>query len=642
YICISIDETGLFRNVAFRITVWGGTSGLRLFTYLFILSAVMTLVASNDVVALTVTPILCYFAATAKIDAVPFLISGFMVSNVSSMGLYVGNPTNVIVSQASGVSILGFTRIMGLPTLAASLVCYALSLAVFWRAIPRRVAAAAAALPPQEYAVADPTGTAIGCVLLLVCLTALMAVPAFAPTLPVWVVTLPFAVLQLAVDAIRADRLGGLIAPLRRAKGGDTVRTSVEDGNGMSFLTIEGAGESSPSLKQEPLSTVKDATGTESSVVKDATATETNAEESEHSLPGRAVVAVAHLESPAPAFPGKPERDSTVSAKLPSSLEDVATLQAAFLLTSVGAPTTAIIAVEDADDVVVEPGSTGSAERSDRHDTQAAATDPVGGDGRSRAPRFARTRAVLRRLPYRLVPFALGMFVLVEALDSTGWTGRLGEALGGLQPAPAATVFTVAFVSAAACAVLNNLPATILFARALAHERFLSAAAAAAAAAASGEGGVGAEAEAAARAAQRAGLFALVVGSNVGANLLFAGSLAGLMWSAQLLARSPTAPPPPPPLVGDGARGEDADAVSGERTAATSGNERGGVDGDGGGEGFAGGPEVRLTQAAFFVRCVAVTPGVVAAAAAVLLALLPTAAAAAPSTTGAAALMAGF
>ncbi|KAJ2540836.1 hypothetical protein GGH12_004322 [Coemansia sp. RSA 1822] len=122
--------------------------------------------------------------------------------------------------------------------------------------------------------------------------------------------------------------------------------------------------------------------------------------------------------------------------------------------------------------------------------------------------RIPTVSAVLRRLPYGIIPFSLGMFIIVESLSQQGWTPRLAWVLKRMCSSPAAAVFIVGAITTLACNVLNNLPMSILFSRALQHPIF-------------------AQVESSSR---RGAMFALIIGSNVGANFTLVGSLAGLMF----------------------------------------------------------------------------------------------------------------
>lgn len=57
----------------------------------------MTLFTSNDIVILTLTPLVLYASKEAKINVIPFLIVQFYAANILSAAFIIGNPTNVIV-----------------------------------------------------------------------------------------------------------------------------------------------------------------------------------------------------------------------------------------------------------------------------------------------------------------------------------------------------------------------------------------------------------------------------------------------------------------------------------------------------------------------------------------------------------------
>jgi arsenical pump membrane protein len=126
YIAISLDSTGFFEYASLRAIRRSGGSRRRLFLYFFLLSSAITLFTSNDIVILTLTPIIFYFGKHAKLGTMPFLMAEFFAANIWSMALYVGNPTNIIVAMANGIGFAEYSYWMALPTLAAGLACLAL------------------------------------------------------------------------------------------------------------------------------------------------------------------------------------------------------------------------------------------------------------------------------------------------------------------------------------------------------------------------------------------------------------------------------------------------------------------------------------------------------------------------------------
>jgi arsenical pump membrane protein len=114
-------------------------------------------------------------------------------------------------------------------------------------------------------------------------------------------------------------------------------------------------------------------------------------------------------------------------------------------------------------------------------------------------------------LPWEIVPFTLGMFVLVEGLGVNGWLDSLAQLLGSWCANVTLALVTWGVVSILLANAINNQPMTILATRVTLSPRFAAAA-----------GGA---------AARQASSCAIVVGSNVAANFTLIGALAGIMWS---------------------------------------------------------------------------------------------------------------
>lgn len=128
---IFLDEVGFFRYLANLTLKKAKSSQMKLFTTLFIVVSVLTVFTSNDIIVLTFTPFICYFAKNAKINPLPYLIAEFIAANTMSITLIIGNPTNIYIATAYGVNFLEYLKIMLLPTLASALVSYLMLWLIF-------------------------------------------------------------------------------------------------------------------------------------------------------------------------------------------------------------------------------------------------------------------------------------------------------------------------------------------------------------------------------------------------------------------------------------------------------------------------------------------------------------------------------
>jgi len=128
---VFLDEVGFFRFLANVTLKKAGTSQKKLFFLLYITVSVLTVFTSNDIIVLTFTPFICYFAANAKINPLPYLVTVFIAANTWSMALIIGNPTNIYLATSGGVEFLSYMKIMILPTVAAGFVSLCLLLLLF-------------------------------------------------------------------------------------------------------------------------------------------------------------------------------------------------------------------------------------------------------------------------------------------------------------------------------------------------------------------------------------------------------------------------------------------------------------------------------------------------------------------------------
>ena len=338
YICVSLDMTGFFAYLSLVAMRAAKGDGRRLFLYFFLLSSFLTLFTSNDIVILTLTPIIYYFSKNAKVDPTPYLIAEFFAANIWSVALYIGNPTNIIVAQAYKLSFVEYSRWMALPAITAGTVCVALLWLIFRRRIPGKFQVPE--VSPED-ALKSKEGAVVGSIMLAACLVTLSLSSLI--NVPIWLITLFYAGAMFAHDLLRYE-----------------IRV----------------------------------------------------------------------------FRGSKKFDSYLP----------------------------------------------------------------------------RMKEISLRMPWKIVPFVLGLFIMVESLSVYNWTGMMASAISAASASVPAAVFIMGPLSSLASNLMNNQPMTILFTKVLQNSSFATSAA-----------------------AQKGSMFALILGSNLGANLTLIGALAGIMWAKILV-----------------------------------------------------------------------------------------------------------
>lgn len=118
---IYLDEIGLFHFLAVKATKIAKNNQLVLFFTFYLLTSILTIFTSNDIVILTLTPFICFFAKNTKINPLPYLIAEFAAANTWSMMFIIGNPTNIYFATSAGIGFIDYFKVMWLPTIFAGL-----------------------------------------------------------------------------------------------------------------------------------------------------------------------------------------------------------------------------------------------------------------------------------------------------------------------------------------------------------------------------------------------------------------------------------------------------------------------------------------------------------------------------------------
>ena len=211
---IFLDELGFFRYLANFALKRAGESQMKLFMLLYVTVSVLTVFTSNDIIILSFTPFICYFAKNAHISPLPYLAAEFVAANTWSMALIIGNPTNIYLVTAAGGDFISYLTVMILPTLAAGSVAFLFLMLVFGRKLSDPIKAT-----PEEVVIEDKLSLWVGIAHLSVCTVAL-AVGSYIG-LEMWLVSLASAVslciFTLVISLVRGEKPRHLAACLKRA-----------------------------------------------------------------------------------------------------------------------------------------------------------------------------------------------------------------------------------------------------------------------------------------------------------------------------------------------------------------------------------------------------------------------------------------
>ncbi len=192
---VYLDVLGFFRFLANAVLKRAGHNQKTLFLLLYLTVSVLTVFTSNDIIILTFTPFICFFAKKAKISPLPYLIAEFVAANTWSMALIIGNPTNIYLASSAGVDFMQYLKVMALPTLVAGVVSFGVLYLLFYRKLREKI------IPDvSDEPVRDKVLLIVGIVHLALC-TILLTVSSYI-NIDMWIISMGFAVSLFVCTAV--------------------------------------------------------------------------------------------------------------------------------------------------------------------------------------------------------------------------------------------------------------------------------------------------------------------------------------------------------------------------------------------------------------------------------------------------------
>lgn len=137
FISVSADRSGIFDYFSVSVLNRGKGRGILLFIITYCFAWLLSVFASNDIVILTLTPIIFYFSIYSNVNVLPLLFAEFIAAN-NGIFFITGNPVDTIIATALNIDQISYIQITILPTIVLSVVSLVLLYFFFRKKITRK------------------------------------------------------------------------------------------------------------------------------------------------------------------------------------------------------------------------------------------------------------------------------------------------------------------------------------------------------------------------------------------------------------------------------------------------------------------------------------------------------------------------
>lgn len=129
-LCSALKLSGFFSFASFKLLSFG-KNPLLLLGLVVLVSGFFSALFLNDTMCLILTPLVISMSVKLKANPIPYLLGVACASNVGSMATIIGNPQNMLIGQASGLSFLNFTGHLFIPALVGLVIVWLVIIIVY-------------------------------------------------------------------------------------------------------------------------------------------------------------------------------------------------------------------------------------------------------------------------------------------------------------------------------------------------------------------------------------------------------------------------------------------------------------------------------------------------------------------------------
>lgn len=137
---VTLDAMGFFKWAALKVVKLAGGSGIKLYFYVSLLTAAVSILFANDSAVLILTPIVLEIVSQLKIDSngrLAYLFSAGLIADTAAMPLITSNPVNIVSADFFKYSFIDHLTLMSLVAVATIISSMLLVYFIFRKKIPK-------------------------------------------------------------------------------------------------------------------------------------------------------------------------------------------------------------------------------------------------------------------------------------------------------------------------------------------------------------------------------------------------------------------------------------------------------------------------------------------------------------------------
>ncbi|MCL5023340.1 MAG: ArsB/NhaD family transporter [Nitrospirae bacterium] len=123
--------TGVFEYIAIKSAKWGRGEPFRILAIFAIVTAVLSAFLDNVTTVLLIVPVTILIADALEVDALPYLISCALASNIGGTATLIGDPPNIMIASKAQLNFMDFVYHLT-PVIILTMVFYIFSIKLIW------------------------------------------------------------------------------------------------------------------------------------------------------------------------------------------------------------------------------------------------------------------------------------------------------------------------------------------------------------------------------------------------------------------------------------------------------------------------------------------------------------------------------